>query len=91
MSDVYVVCDDSTSVPLSRIRCKNEAEELQTLLLKNFDLLPSKQIDPEDPPRWCLVKREMSVPDPGSGFERWSIDFLFVDHLGVPTLVECKR
>jgi len=91
MSDVYLLGNDPKATRLKRVRCKDEDKELQTLLLNNFDLLPSKQIDAADPPRWLLVKREMPVPDPASGQERWSIDFLFVDHLAVPTLVECKR
>ncbi len=91
MSDVYLLGDDPKATKLKRLRCRNEGKELQTLLLNNHDLLPSKQIDAADPPRWLLIKREMPVPDPASGQERWSIDFLFVDHLAVPTLVECKR
>lgn len=91
MSDVYMLGNDTRATRLKRLRCKDEDKELQTLLLNNFDLLPSKQIDAENPPRWLLIKREMPVPDPASGQERWSIDFLFVDHLAMPTLVECKR
>lgn len=61
------------------------------LLEKNYDLLPGDQIDPDDPRRWLLVKREMPVPDPATGSDRWSIDFFFVDQHGIPTFVECKR
>lgn len=91
MSDIYLIDQESKTSNLCRIRCKKEDEELQTLLMHNPHLLPSRQIDPENPPRWLLVKREMPVPDPGSGADRWSIDFLYLDHLAVPTLVECKR
>jgi hypothetical protein len=91
MSDICLIDHDSRTSNLPRIRCKDEDRELQQLLLLNPHLLPSRQIDPENPPRWLLVKREMPVPDPGSGSDRWSVDFLFVDHLAVPTLVECKR
>ena len=91
MSDVYLINENSEASNLTRISCKDEDKELQTLLLRNPWLLPSKQINPENPPRWLLVKREMPVPDPSSGSDRWSIDFLYVDHLAVPTLVECKR
>ncbi|MGH2593977.1 MAG: hypothetical protein ACRDGG_10735, partial [Anaerolineae bacterium] len=35
---------------------------LQELLARYPDLLPGDQIDPEDPRRWLLVKREMGVP-----------------------------
>ena len=33
----------------------------------------------------------MPVTDPRTGDDRWSADFLFVDHMAIPTIVECKR
>jgi hypothetical protein len=33
----------------------------------------------------------MPVPDPSSGSDRWSIDFLFADQDAMPTFIECKR
>lgn len=71
--------------------CKNEAEELQLILEKNHDLIPGDQITPEDPRRWLNIAREMPVPDPSTGADRWSIDFLFVDQSAILTFVECKR
>ena len=91
MSQVYVVGDDGRTVAMERIQCKNEDAELQQLLENNHDLLPGDQINPEDPRRWLLVRREMPVEDPSSGDSRWSIDFLFADQSGTPTFVECKR
>jgi hypothetical protein len=91
MSTVYVMHDDGSTAVMSRIRCKNEDRELQRILERNPDLLPGDQIDPDDPRRWLLLKREMPVPDPGTGTDRWSIDFLFADQDAVPTFVECKR
>jgi hypothetical protein len=91
MSQVYLIHDDGRSEPMERVRCKDEDRELQQLLECNFDLLPGDQIDPDDPRRWLLVKREMPVPDPSTGSDRWSIDFLFVDQDAIPTFVECKR
>jgi hypothetical protein len=76
---------------MERIRVQNEDLELQRILEKNHNLLPGDQINPEDPCRWLLIKREMPVPDPTSGKSRWSVDFLFVDQKAMPTLVECKR
>jgi len=73
------------------VTCKDESKELQTILEQNPDLLPGDQIDPDDPCRWMLIKREMPVPDPVTGSDRWSIDFLFLDQNAVPTFVECKR
>ena len=91
MGDVYSISEDGSTEPMDRIRCKNEDRELQLLLEKNPDLLPGDQISPQDPRRWLLVKREMPVPDPSSGVDRWSIDFFFVDQDATPTFVECKR
>ena len=91
MANVYLMKDNGRSEPMSVILCKDEDKELQTLLKNNFDLLPGDQIDPESPCRWMLVKREMPVPDPYTGTDRWNIDFLFVDQNATPTFVECKR
>lgn len=91
MASVYVAGPEGKSTPMSRVRCKNEGMELQRLLECNFDLLAGDQIDPGDPRRWILVRREMPVPDPNTGVDRWSIDFFFLDQDAVPTFVECKR
>jgi hypothetical protein len=91
MSRVYQVQDGDNTVPMKQIHCANEERELQNLLENNFDLLPGDQIDPENPRDWLLIKREMPVPDPNSGADRWSIDFFLVDQTGMPTFVECKR
>ena len=91
MGRVYVIHDDGDTKEMDRIRCQNEDRELQLILEKNPDLLPGDQIDPEDPRRWLLIKREMPVPDPNTGSDRWSIDFFFVDQDAIPTFVECKR
>jgi hypothetical protein len=76
---------------MERIRCADEIRELQDILERNHDLLPGDQISPEDPCRWMLIKREMPVPDPSTGKDRWSVDFFFVDQGAMPTFVECKR
>ncbi len=64
---------------------------LQRLLAKHPDLLAGDQIDDTDPRRWLLVQREVGVPDRDDGDNRWSVDHLFLDQDGVPTLVEVKR
>ena len=86
-----MLSQNATAESLQRIRCKDESKELQDLLEQNPHLLPSEQIYPDDPPQWLLIKREMPVRDPGTGALRWAVDFLFVDHMAIPTLVECKR
>ncbi len=91
MSKVYIIQENGESVPMRQVRCKNEEMELQLLLEANPQLMPGDQIRPHDPLRWLLIKREMPVPDPSSGEDRWSIDHFFVDQSGTPTFVECKR
>lgn len=65
---------------------------LQQLLATHPDLLAGGQITPAEPRRWALVQREQGVPDRGDSIgTRWSLDQLFVDQEGVPTLVEVER
>lgn len=62
-----------------------EAEEvLQQLLARYPDLLPGEAIDPQDPRRFLLVKREAAI----AGMQ---LDHLFIDQDAIPTLVETKR
>jgi hypothetical protein len=91
MNRVYSINSSQETTPFARVHCTNEESELQDLLEKNLDLIPGEQIEPDDPRRWLLIKRELPVEDPGTGEGRWSLDFLLVDQDGVLTLVECKR
>jgi hypothetical protein len=89
---VYTVDKDTKSTnAMKMVYCKDEDKELQSILKNNFNLLPGDQIDPEVPCKWMLVRREMPVPDPVTGIDRWNIDFFFVDQNATPTFVECKR
>ena len=63
---------------------------LQRLLEQYPDLLAGEQIDPDDPRRWLLVKREAGIAHDGDKTHRWRLDYLFLDQDGVPTLVETK-
>lgn len=91
MVKIYSIQSDGTSESFQPVRCKNEDRELQLILDRNPDLLPGDQIRPDDPRRWLVIKREMPVPDPNTGEDRWSIDFLFADQDAIPTFIECKR
>src|SRR5215472_12440389 len=88
MAKVYVVHQDGSTESLPGVRCVDEDKELQRVLEKNPDLIPGEQINPDDPRRWLIIKREMPVPDPNSGSDRWSI--LLADQDAMPTFVECK-
>ena len=63
----------------------------QELLAEHSKLLAGEQINPTRPRRWLFIAREAGVPDQEEGSGRWSLDHLFLDQDGVPTLVEVKR
>lgn len=61
-------------------------------LLENYpNLISGSQIDPDNPRKWILISREFGVPDELNGSNKWSLDHLFIDQDGIPTLVEVKR
>ena len=68
------------------------SEDLFQELLQNYpNLLAGDQIDSTSPRRWLLVKREMGIASEEDKSDRWSLDHLFLDQDGIPTLVEVKR
>lgn len=64
---------------------------LQKLLAEHPDLLAGDQMNADEPRRWLFVTREMKVPAEEDGTGRWSLDHLFLDQDGIPTLVEVKK
>ena len=90
MPGVFVLNDKNTLVSLEAAHFASE-DDFQVLLAKFPELLAGDQIDPSNPRRWVLVKREVAVPSEENGGGRWSLDHLFLDQDGVPTLVEVKR
>lgn len=71
---------------------KYEVEDvLQEQLAEHTDLLGGEQINPDNPLDWILIDREVGVPDEEESKGRWSLDHLFIDQKGTPTLVEVKR
>lgn len=64
---------------------------LQKLLADYPALISGSQINPEKPRRWLLISREIGVPDEKDANQRWSLDHLFIDQDGIPTLIEVKR
>lgn len=66
-------------------------DQLQELLASHPQLLSGDQVNPDAPRRWLLVLREAGIPGSDGGGDRWSVDHLFLDQDGVPTLVEVKR
>jgi hypothetical protein len=70
--------------------CASE-DRLQELLAKYPNLLARDQIDSNEPRRWLLVSREVSLASEEDGAGRWSVDHLFLDQDATPTIVEIKR
>lgn len=91
MTEMYVKGPDGVLQRANPVRCKDEEKELQDLLQQNPILLAGEQINPVEPRRWLLVKREMAIPDPITGAGRRAVDFLYIDQDATLTFVECKR
>jgi hypothetical protein len=72
-------------------RAYDSDELLQDLLARYPSLLAGDQIDTAAPRRWLLISREVPLASAEGGAGRWSIDHVFLDQDGVPTLVEVKR
>jgi hypothetical protein len=89
-SGVFVLKDHQTLVAMQPASFASE-DDFQRLLADFPALLSGEQIDAAAPRRWLLVSREKSIPSEENGAARWSIDHLFLDQDGVPTLVEVKR
>jgi hypothetical protein len=63
-----------------------QAERVQALIAEHPEVLTEDEAG--DRSAWVLVRREASVGDSDEGADRWSLDHLFLDQAGVPTLVE---
>ena len=61
-----------------------EADGLQTWIAEHPELLGGAEMEPEDPRRFLLIRREAPV-------EGLSVDHLFIDQDSIPTLVETKK
>ncbi|MFG1191236.1 hypothetical protein [Xanthobacter flavus] len=66
-------------------------DDLQGLLERHPALLTDAHFGEGEPRRWVLVRREAGIADQDGNPARWSLDHLYLDQDGVPTLVEVKR
>ena len=89
-SGVFVLQADNSLVSMEPKQFAVE-DDFQLLLSRFPVLLVGDQIDPQTPRRWALVKREQAIATDHAGASQWSIDHLFLDQDGIPTLVEIKR
>lgn len=87
---IFLVGDNDHLVEMTETPYDSE-DILQELLAKYPNLLAGDQIDSQEPRRWLLVSREMGLPSDEVEGSRWSVDHLFLDQDGIPTLVEVKR
>jgi hypothetical protein len=88
--DIFLIGPDGRLLELAGQPYDSE-DLLQALLARHPELLAGRQMDPAAPRRWLLVTREAGVPDRHRGGTRWSVDHLFLDQDGIPTLIEVKR
>ena len=88
---IYLLADQGDLSEMTEERFDTEAT-LQALIAEHPELLAGEQIDPHDPPRWILVRREKGIADTSEAeYARWAVDHLLIDQNAVPTLVEVKR
>lgn len=88
MSDFLFLVEPDGSVQQLDLAPYQKEDDLQELLARNPEILKAIA---EREETFLLVSREVGVPDGEGRGNRWSIDHLFVDSKGVPTLVETKR
>lgn len=90
MSGIFIERDGEL-VSMTNLPYSSE-DVFQELLGRHPALLVGDQLAPGlEPRRFVLVRREAGVPDAQEAENRWSLDHLFLDQDGVPTLVEVKR
>jgi hypothetical protein len=88
-NSIYLLQQDGGLVRIIEQPYDSEAL-LQRLLAEYPDLLSGSQ-DTDEPRRWLLVRREAPIPVDEGGAGYFALDHLFLDHEGIPTLVEVKR
>lgn len=91
MSGSIFLLQDGSDLVEMREQLYDSEDLLQRLLENHPALLAGDQITSNGPRRWLLVRREASIPDEEGASGRWSLDHLYLDQDGIPTLVEGKR
>ena len=87
---MFVLNTDGKLVAMKQKEFVKETD-FQKLLEEYPTLLSGELIDPEDTRLWLLVAREMTITSEENGPGWWSVDHLFLDQDGIPTIVEVKR
>ena len=87
---IFILNNDNKLIELNESDFVTE-DELQALLENYPNLISGSQINPDNPRKWILISREVGIPGEDGGSNIWSVDHLFIDQDGIPTLVEVKR
>lgn len=87
---IFLLQDNDELVEMREQQYDSE-DLLQKLVAKYPNLLAGDQINKESPRKWILVSRELALPSNEENNGRWSVDHLFIDQDGIPTIVEVKR
>jgi hypothetical protein len=90
-NDAIFLISDSGQLQRVEHQLYTSEDILQELVAKHPEVLAGDQMDPIEPPRWLLIRREATIPDSTAGQDRWWLDHLLLDQFGIPTLVEVKR
>jgi len=86
----FSIGEDGKLKDVSEVAFEKE-DTLQELVAKFPRLLSGDEGSSAEPSQWLFVAREMGIPSEENQPNRWSVDHLFLDRSGVPTLVEVKR
>jgi hypothetical protein len=70
---------------------KYASEDILQALIAKYPHLLAGETHADTKCKWLLVTREAAIGDHATSNGRWSLDHLFIDSAGVPTLVEVKR
>jgi hypothetical protein len=90
MPSIFLLQNKTKLIEMTEQQYESE-DLLQALVADHPSVLAGDQFNGAEPRRWLLIAREASVPCQDGGSGRWSLDHLFVDQYGIPTLVEVKR
>ena len=85
------VLNEASALVAMQPTCFASEDDFQDLLARFPALLAGDQMNSANPRRFVLIDREQPIASEPGGPGRWSLDHLFLDQDGVPTLVEVKR
>lgn len=87
---MYGFSGDGTLVEMRETRYDREID-LQDFLSRHPALLAGDQMNTLEPRRFVLITPEAGIAIAKDGSDYFSLDHLFIDQDGIPTLVEVKR